>query len=64
VYEGCDLSVYDVGVEASRAGAMPGGVMTPEAIVAKLMWILGHTHEPARIRELFYKNYLGELTQG
>ncbi|MBQ3756560.1 MAG: asparaginase [Oscillospiraceae bacterium] len=62
VYEGCDMSVYDVGVEAARAGALSGGTMTPEAIAVKLMWILGHTDDPVRIRELFYKNYVGEIS--
>lgn len=62
VYEGCDMSVYDVGVEALRAGALAGGNMTPEAIAVKLMWILGHTTDVARIKELFYKNYVGEFS--
>ena len=62
VYEGCDMSVYDVGVEALRAGALSGGYMTPEAIAVKLMWILGHTNDVARIKELFYKNYVGEFS--
>ena len=29
--------------------------MTLEATVTKLMWILGQTREPDRIRELFYR---------
>ena len=28
--------------------------MTTEAVVTKLMWILGQTREPAGIRRLFY----------
>ena len=28
--------------------------MTPEALLAKTMWILGRTDDPARVAELFY----------
>ena len=28
--------------------------MTTEAVVAKLMWILGQTHDPCEVERLFY----------
>ena len=28
--------------------------MTTEAVVAKLMWILGQTHEPDMVKEMLY----------
>ena len=30
--------------------------MTYESILAKLMWILGETKNPEKIREMFYKS--------
>ncbi len=55
-HEGSDLGVYEVGRRAIRlSGVLEALTMTPEATAVKLMWILGQTKEPARIRELFYR---------
>ena len=54
--EGVDLGVYKVGKKYSEhPGIMQADDMTTEAIVAKLMWILGETNDPKEIRQLFYK---------
>ena len=54
--EGCDLEIYKVGKKYSEhPGILQAGDMTTEAIVAKLMWILGQTHNQDEIKELFYK---------
>lgn len=56
MYEGSDISVYHSGFMAkSRLGLLESYDMTLEAVVLKLMWILGQTSDPARIRELFLK---------
>lgn len=53
--EGCDMGVYQVGKKySSHPGILQAGDMTTEAIVAKLMWILGITDNRDKIRELFY----------
>ena len=54
--EGLDLGVYEVGRPyADHPGILRGGDMTTEALVAKTMWALGQTHDPARVAELFYQ---------
>ena len=53
--EGSNMSVYEVGQKIKNAfGLIESYDMTLEATVTKLMWILGQTREPDRIRELFY----------
>ena len=54
--EGSNMSVYEVGQKIKNAfGLIESYDMTLEATVTKLMWILGQTLEPDRIRELFYR---------
>lgn len=54
--EGCDLEVYKVGKKYSEhPGILQAADMTTEAIVAKMMWILGQTNDQAEIRQLFYQ---------
>ena len=54
--EGLDLGVYEVGrAYADRCGILRCGVMTTEALVAKTMWALGRTHDPAEVERLFYE---------
>ena len=55
-YEGSDMSVYQVGKQVKeRYPIIEAYNMTLEAVVTKLMWVLGQTDDPERIRELFYK---------
>ena len=55
-YEGSDMSVYQVGQQVKeRFQLMEAYNMTLEAATAKLMWVLGQTSEPQRVRELFYR---------
>lgn len=55
-HEGSDMDVYQVGyVMKQQLGLMEAYSMTLEAVVTKLMWILGRTKNPQEIRELFYK---------
>lgn len=54
--EGVDLEIYKVGKKYSdHPGIIQADDMTTEAIVAKLMWILGETSDRDTIRELFYQ---------
>ena len=50
------MSVYQVGQQVKeRFQLMEAYNMTLEAATAKLMWVLGQTSEPQRVRELFYR---------
>ena len=56
-------SWYDVGVDAAKAGVLSAGDMTTEAIVAKLMWILGQTDDFEQIISLFSRDFIGEFNR-
>ena len=53
--EGSDASLYEVGGRAmNRYPLLQAYDMTIEAIVTKLMWLLGQTKQPGEIRRRFY----------
>ena len=53
--EGSDLGVYHVGYRLkSDLQVLEAYDMTTEAVVAKLMWILGQTRERSEVERLFY----------
>ena len=53
-FEGSDMEVYQVGQRAKRElGLIEAYGMTTEAVVTKLMWILGLTEDRGTIRRLF-----------
>ena len=53
--EGSDLTVYHVGGHLKQTlRLLEAYDMTTEAAVAKLMWIMGQTHDFAAVEKLFY----------
>jgi len=56
--------LYDVGVKAIEAGAMPGYDTLSETALVKLMWILGQTRELKKVKKMMLTNYAGEITPG
>ena len=57
-YEGSNIDVYEVGQRIKEhVPLLEARDMTHEAVLTKLMWILGMDPRPSfeRIRELFYK---------
>ena len=53
-HEGSDLSVYEVGrIARELPGVLEAREMTPEAIVAKLMWALGQASDAREVGALF-----------
>ena len=62
LYEKSDFSLYEVGRKLLECGIIPGRDMTTEAIVTKLMWALGQTEDPQKVREIFKTDYAGEVT--
>lgn len=54
-HEGSDMSVYRVGKSLMDMGLLEAFDMTPEAALAKLMWVLGNAGSRADIAEKFAK---------
>lgn len=51
-----------MGRAALEVGAISAYDMKSETTLVKLMWCLGHTPEPDRVREMMLINYAGELS--
>ena len=64
LYDGSDLSIYEVGRKVLATGAIQAGDMTTEAAVTKLMWALGQTNHLEEVRRIFSTNYAGEISEG
>ena len=63
-HEGSDLYVYVVGRSARELpGILEARDMTPEAVVTKLMWVLGQTNSLEEARELFTTPVQHDLLQ-
>lgn len=56
-----NMNVYATGRDLLQAGVLPADDMLPETAYVKMMWILGHTQDPAEVRELFLTPLAGEL---
>ncbi len=61
LYEKSDFKVYESGLLALNTGAIESGIMTTEAVYAKLKWVLTKTHDMQTIRKYFKTNFVGEL---
>lgn len=55
------MRVYDTGRDLIKAGVMSAEDMTPETSYVKLMWVLGHTREPAEVARAMATNVAGEI---
>jgi len=57
-----DMSLYEVGQKAMKAGAIPCNDMTSETAIVKLMWIMGNFGKDTKtVKELMLKNFIGEI---
>jgi L-asparaginase len=60
--EGSDMTIYKVGHELkNKVSILEAYDMITEAVVCKLMWILGQTNDPEEIKELFYTTISNDI---
>lgn len=62
LYEHSNFSIYETGKLALQKGVIEGYDMTTEAVVTKLMWALGKTDYPNKIKEIFATSFVGEVS--
>lgn len=62
LYDGSNLSVYQTGQVILQEGALQAHDMTSEALVTKLMWVLGQTDSRKEIERMFSTNLAGEVS--
>lgn len=60
--EGENLLLYEVGQKVAQYPVILSGDMNTEAIVPKLMWVLGQTKDPTAVKRLFETPIGGDLS--
>lgn len=64
IYGRLNLNVYSAGRLLKQAGVIGDGAdWLPETAMVKLMWVLGHTKDMEKIREMMMMNFAGELSK-
>ena len=56
------MYVYETGRDLMDLGVIPAGNMLPEVAFMKLCWVLGHTHDRERVKEMMLTSYAREIT--
>jgi glutamyl-tRNA(Gln) amidotransferase subunit D len=59
-YGKVNLNVYSTGRELQKAGVLPAH-MTAETAFVKLGWVLGHTKDRQRVKEMMNQDVAGEI---
>ena len=60
---GVEMGRYDTGNRLQNAGVIGGGEMTTEAVIVKLMFLLGQDYSPEKVSKLMSTNIAGELNE-
>ena len=60
IYEGIDLSIYEVGQTLGRQKVIVAADMTTEAVVMKLMWALAHYEQIDDIKRYMETPYFAD----
>lgn len=56
-----NMNVYSTGRDLLQSGVISAEDMLPETAYIKLMWVLGHTRDEKKVRELMETDLVGEL---
>ena len=60
--EGSDMNIYQVGHDLkNKVSIIEAYDMITEAVVSKLMWILGQTEDPEQIKDMFYTTISNDI---
>jgi glutamyl-tRNA(Gln) amidotransferase subunit D len=62
LYGRVDMNVYSTGRRLLDMGVIPCEDMSAETAYVKLMWVLGHTKEHSKVKEMMQTNYAGEIS--
>lgn len=62
IYGRVNLDVYTNLRLLQNAGAVGLEDMTAETAYVKLGWVLAHTHDPVKVKEMMLTNYAGEIS--
>jgi glutamyl-tRNA(Gln) amidotransferase subunit D len=63
IYGRLNLNVYEAGRLMNEIGVIGNGCdWTPEVALVKLMWVLGHTKNMGKVREMMLTNVVGEIS--
>ena len=57
------MFVYDTGRDLVHLGVVPAGNMLPEVAYVKLGWVLGHTTDREKVREMMLTSVADEITE-
>ena len=59
-----NMNVYSAGRLLNETGIIGNNCdWTPETAMVKLMWVLGHTKDMKKIKEMMLTNFVGEISQ-
>ncbi|MBN2014217.1 MAG: Glu-tRNA(Gln) amidotransferase subunit GatD [Candidatus Altiarchaeota archaeon] len=58
-----NMNVYSTGRILLDTGVIPCEDMLSETAYVKLMWVLGHTRKPDKVREMMLTNYAREVSE-
>ena len=61
-YDAVDLTKYESGRKAKALGALSAGDMTSEAVLTKMMYLLGNHENREIVKKLFRKDLAGEIS--
>ena len=62
IYGRVNMHVYSTGRKLLSAGVIPAEDMHPEVALVKLMYVLGHVTDPAKVKEMMLSNISGEIS--